>query len=90
MAARILAIPAAHHSFNFIHPFIDGNGSISRLMSHAMAAKASIGAHGLWSISRGLARGSESRSDYKYMMDHADTPRQGDIDGRGNLSVRFS
>ncbi|MDE2352910.1 MAG: Fic family protein, partial [Alphaproteobacteria bacterium] len=41
-----------------------------------------------WSISRGMARGLESRGDYKRMMDHADTPRQGDLDGRGNLSRR--
>jgi Fic family protein len=85
---RILAIPAAHHRLNYIHPFPDGNGRVSRLMSHAMAQQAGIGAHGLWSISRGLARGLESRSDYKSRMDHADTPRQGDLDGRGNLSER--
>lgn len=87
-AARILAIPAAHHRFNYIHPFADGNGRVSRLMSHAMAIKAGIGAHGLWSISRGLARGLESRSEYKRMMDLADTPRQSDVDGRGNLSQK--
>jgi Fic family protein len=85
-AARILAIPAAHHRFNYIHPFPDGNGRVSRLMSHAMAHAAGIGAHGLWSVSRGLARGLESRNDYKRMMAHADMPRQGDLDGRGNLS----
>lgn len=87
-AARILAIPAAHHRLNYIHPFPDGNGRVSRLMSHAMCLSAGIGAHGLWSISRGLARGLESRGEYKRMMDHADTPRQGDLDGRGNLSQR--
>jgi Fic family protein len=54
---------------------------VSRLMSHAMAAVAGIGARGLWSVSRGLARGLESRTDYKRMMDFADTPRQGDLDG---------
>lgn len=86
--ARILALPAAHHRLNYIHPFPDGNGRVSRLMSHAMAHTAGIGAHGLWSISRGLARGLESRSEYKRMMDHADTPRQGALDGRGNLSMR--
>jgi Fic family protein len=53
-----------------------------------MALAAGIGAHGLWSVSRGLARGLESRSEYKRMMDFADTPRQGDLDGRGNLSLR--
>lgn len=57
-------------------------------MSHAMGHVAGIGAHGLWSISRGLARGIESRGDYKNMMDRADTPRQGDLDGRGDLSQR--
>jgi Fic family protein len=39
-------------------------------------------------VSRGLARGLDSRGDYKRMMDHADMPRQGDLDGRGNLSRR--
>jgi len=91
-AARIMAIPAAHHRFNFIHPFLDGNGRVSRLMSHAMCHKAGIGAHGLWSISRGLARGlkagPDGRAEYKRMMDYADTPRQGDLDGRGNLSEK--
>src|SRR5882672_12115804 len=29
-AARIVAIPAAHHRFNYIHPFPDGNGRVSR------------------------------------------------------------
>lgn len=86
--ARILALPAAHHRLNFIHPFLDGNGRVSRLVSHAMALEAGIGAHGLWSVSRGLARGLKSRGEYKRMMDHADMPRQGDLDGRGNLSRR--
>jgi Fic family protein len=53
-----------------------------------MALQAGIGAHGLWSISRGLARGLQSRTEYKSMMDHADMPRQGDLDGRGSLSER--
>ena len=87
-AARILAMAATHHRLNYIHPFPDGNGRVSRLMSHAMALKAGIGAHGLWSLSRGLARGHDSRREYKTWMDHADTPRQGDLDGCDNLSRR--
>jgi Fic family protein len=90
-AGRIMAIGAAHHRFNYIHPFPDGNGRVSRLMSHAMAHRADIGAHGLWSISRGLSRGlshgPDGRGEYRAMMDSADTPRQGDLDGRGNLSL---
>ena len=85
--ARIMAIASVHHRFNYIHPLPDGNGRVSRLMSHAMALQAGIGAHGLWSVSRGLARGLESRAEYKRMLDAADTPRQGDLDGRGNLSL---
>jgi Fic family protein len=85
---RIVAMAVAHHRFNYIHPFPDGNGRVSRLMSHAMALHAGIGAHGLWSISRGLARGLEGRGEYKNMMDLADTPRAHDTDGRGNLSAQ--
>jgi Fic family protein len=89
---RILAMATAHHRFNYIHPFADGNGRVSRLMSHAMAQKAGIGAHGLWSISRGLARGlsggPDGRREYKQHMAWADEKRQGDRDGRGNLSLK--
>jgi Fic family protein len=85
---QLAAMAAAHHRFNYIHPFPDGNGRVSRLMSHAMALHAGIGAHGLWSVSRGLARGLDSPKDYMSMMDKADTPRQGDVDGRGNLSLK--
>ncbi|MCP4667847.1 MAG: Fic family protein [Deltaproteobacteria bacterium] len=85
---KIVAMATSHHRFNYIHPFADGNGRVSRLMSHAMTLQAGIGAHGLWSISRGLARGLSDRGEYKRMMDLADTPRQGDLDGRGNLSQK--
>lgn len=83
---RIISVASAHHRFNYIHPFVDGNGRVSRLMSHAMALRAGVGGSGLWSISRGLARGLESNSEYKIMLNHADSPRRGDLDGRGNLS----
>jgi len=83
---RILTMAYAHHRFNYIHPFPDGNGRVSRLMSHAMGLKAGIGASGLWSISRGLARGLSKgisgRDEYKRFMSLADTPRQGEMDGK--------
>jgi len=87
-AARIAAIAIAHHRLNYIHPFPDGNGRVSRLVAHAMALRSGIGAHGLWSISRGLARGLTDRGEYKRMMDLADSPRKSDLDGRGNLSLQ--
>jgi Fic family protein len=34
-AEAILATAAAHHRLVWIHPFIDGNGRVARLMSHA-------------------------------------------------------
>jgi Fic family protein len=85
-STRIIAMAAAHHRLNYIHPFPDGNGRVSRLMSHAMALEAGIGAGGLWSISRGLARGLQDAGEYKRMMDATDAPRRGALDGRGNLS----
>jgi Fic family protein len=89
--SRTLAMATAHHRFNYIHPFDDGNGRVSRLMSHAMAHHAGIGAGGLWSVSRGLARGLQDglpgREEYREMMQLADRVRQGDRDGRGNLSL---
>ena len=85
-SGRIIAIASAHHRLNYIHPFPDGNGRVSRLMSHAMALTTGIDGQGLWSISRGLARGLTDRGEYKRMMDLADSPRRGDRDGRGNLS----
>lgn len=85
---QVISIAAAHHRLNFIHPFTDGNGRVSRLMSHAMAQKAGVGGQGLWSISRGLARGLNEKTEYKRMMDYADTQRMGERDGRGNLSAK--
>jgi Fic family protein len=84
---QIIAIAAAHHRLAYIHPFLDGNGRVCRLMSHAMSLNAGIGVHGLWSISRGLARGLEGSGEYKRKMSLADSPRKGDLDGRGNLSL---
>ena len=34
-SGRILAVAAAHHRMLWIHPFLDGNGRVARLMSHA-------------------------------------------------------
>jgi Fic family protein len=86
-ATKITLTAIAHHRLNYIHPFPDGNGRVSRLMSHAMALGAGIGAHGLWSISRGLARGMGEPGEYARRMDAADEPRRNDRDGRGNLSL---
>lgn len=85
---RIIDLAASHHRLLWIHPFIDGNGRVTRLMSHAMAHNAGIGAHGLWAVSRGLARYGGNQPSYKAMVQATDIPRQGDLDGRGHLSQR--
>ncbi|MDE0008995.1 MAG: Fic family protein [Gammaproteobacteria bacterium] len=79
---RILAAATAHHRLLWIHPFLDGNGRVARLMSHAMLSEA-LGAGGLWSVCRGLAR---REAEYKGLLGNCDLPRRHDTDGRGNLS----
>ena len=51
----IIAAAAAHHRLAWIHPFLDGNGRVARLMSHATLLEA-LDTGGVWSIARGLAR----------------------------------
>jgi Fic family protein len=79
---QAIAAAAAHHRLLWIHPFLDGNGRVTRLMSHAMLLDLGVGS-ALWSISRGLARRS---SEYKQLLMAADEPRKSDLDGRGALS----
>ena len=51
----VVAAAAAHHRLLWIHPFLDGNGRVARLMSHAqMRGLLDTGA--VWSVARGLAR----------------------------------
>ena len=80
---RVIAAAASHHRFAWIHPFLDGNGRVTRLMTHAYLKTADIDGHGLWTVSRGFAR---KREDYLAALSYADQPRSGDLDGRGNLS----
>ncbi|HKW61292.1 MAG TPA: Fic family protein [Candidatus Acidoferrum sp.] len=78
----ILGAATAHHRLLWIHPFLDGNGRVARLMSHAMLLE-SLDTGGVWSVARGLARNVEA---YKRRLADADGPRRNDLDGRGNLS----
>ncbi|MES9855795.1 MAG: Fic family protein [Sedimenticola sp.] len=78
----ILAAAAAHHRLAWIHPFIDGNGRVARLMSHAMLLDA-LDTGGVWSVARGFAKNVE---DYRRHLAACDQPRLGDLDGRGSLS----
>jgi Fic family protein len=81
-AETVLATAAAHHRLAWIHPFLDGNGRVMRLMSHATLLDA-LDTGAVWSISRGLARNVET---YKHHLATCDMPRRNDLDGRGALS----
>jgi Fic family protein len=78
----ILAAAAAHHRLLWIHPFVDGNGRVTRLMSHAMLLDA-LDTGGVWSVARGLARNVDA---YKRHLAECDLPRRNDLDGRGSRS----
>jgi Fic family protein len=79
---RVIAAGPAHHRLLWIHPFADGNGRVTRLMSYAMLWRA-LETGGLWSISRGLARRVD---EYKRHLAACDLGRRNDLDGRGHLS----
>jgi Fic family protein len=84
LEALVLLGPA-HHRLLWIHPFGDGNGRVTRLMTDAYLRRIGVGGHGLWTASRGLAR---RRDQYKAALSEADAPRWDDYDGRGALSHR--
>jgi Fic family protein len=78
----IIATAAAHHRLLWIHPFTDGNGRVTRLMSHAMMLEL-LDTGAVWSVARGLARRVD---DYKRLLANCDLTRRNDLDGRGTLS----
>lgn len=78
----IFAAAAAHHRLLWVHPFLDGNGRVARLMSYAMLLD-TLDTGGIWSIARGLAR---NEAKYKNQLTACDLSRRNDLDGRDNLS----
>ncbi len=82
---KIIALMAAHHRFAFIHPFLDGNGRVGRLLTDAALKAVGLDSYGAWCLSRGLAR---SANQYKSLLASADAARQGDYDGRGTLTEK--
>jgi len=78
----ILGAAAAHHRLAWIHPFLDGNGRVARLMSHAMLLE-TLDTGAVWSVARGFARNVDA---YKSHLADCDSPRRNDLDGRGTLS----
>ncbi len=81
----LVALSAANHRILWVHPFGDGNGRVTRLMTDAYLLRTSAGGYGLWNVSRGLAR---SKKEYLAALESADAPRWNDLDGRGSLSLK--
>jgi Fic family protein len=81
-AESIIAIAAAHHRLAWVHPFLDGNGRVARMMSHAQLLSA-LDTGAVWSVARGLARNVQ---EYKTLLANCDQPRRNHLDGRGTLS----
>lgn len=81
-AEAILNVAAAHHRLLWIHPFLDGNGRVARLVSYSLLLE-TLETNSVWSIARGLAR---NVNEYKQHLMACDGPRRGDLDGRGSLS----
>jgi Fic family protein len=79
---QLVGALAYHHRLAWIHPFADGNGRVVRLITHLQLARLGLDS-GLWSLSRGIARRYE---DYYRYLSQADQARQGDLDGRGQMS----
>jgi Fic family protein len=79
----LITAAASHHRLMWIHPFLDGNGRVTRLYTDACFAKIPLSGYGLWNVSRGLAR---RRDDYMAALTQGDAKRRNDYDGRGNLS----
>ncbi len=84
-AEGLVLAGAAHHRLLWIHPFGDGNGRVTRLMTDAYLRRVGVGGHGLWTASRGLAR---ARERYRDALAAADQVRWNDYDGRGPLSLK--
>lgn len=80
---KVIAIMCAHHRLAWLHPFADGNGRVGRLFTDAAIKAVGIDSVGVWCLSRGLAKSS---AQYKNLLERADFPGQGDLDGRGLLS----
>jgi Fic family protein len=74
---KVIGVAASHHRLAWLHPFLDGNGRVTRLFSHALLRELDVGSE-LWSVSRGLAR---QVNEYKSNLQAADEPGAATLTG---------
>lgn len=79
---KLLNAVYAHHRLVWVHPFVDGNGRVARFLTKKMLEQV-LPAARYWSLSKELYT---HKQDYLRHLASCDRPRQGDRDGRGNLS----
>lgn len=85
ISQKLIYVLSSHHRLVWVHPFLDGNGRVSRLFLDSFLNYIGLKGYGLWNISRGLSR---DITNYKLNLKYADMTRQGSQDGRGYLSNR--
>src|SRR5579864_5686600 len=68
----ILGAAAAHHRLVWIHPFVDGNGRVARLMSHAMLLNM-LDTGAVWSVAVWRVTSRLTRGYLVIAMNHAET-----------------
>jgi len=81
---RLVAALAYHHRLAWLHPFLDGNGRVARMVTHLQLNEIGLQTQ-LWSLSRGLAH---RRDEYYRVLAMADRLREGGCAGRGQMSQK--
>lgn len=83
---KLIYALSSHHRLVWIHPFLDGNGRVSRLILDSFLHYIGLEGYGLWNISRGLSRNIKQ---YQIALSNADEIKFSQTDGRGFLSNKM-
>ena len=86
---RLIAVVASHLRFEWLHPYLDGNGRVGRLALHAAMSWVVPGGC-WWSVSYGLKKYHQPPrwSEYLDALEYAGLPREDEDDGPGPLSAK--
>ena len=77
---HLLQVAISHHRFVWIHPFGNGNGRVSRLITYAMLVKLGFTAtHGYRALNPTVVFGSDRHAYYRH-LETADSLRDDDLE----------